>query len=572
MSESRPYDVAILGSGLAGTMLAAILARHGQRVVLLEKGTHPRFAIGESLLPQSTLWMWILAERFGVPEIQHLARLESIREHVTPTCGLKRTIGFVYHEDGMRQDPGKGHLLVPPATPLTAESHLFRQEVDLYMLRVAQSYGAHYRERLDVRGFDLGKDLVRLRTADGEEIRARYLVDGSGYRSPVAEQLDLREEPSPLRTRSRTIFTHLRGARLYDDTLAPGESPGLSARWADGTLHHVFAGGWFWVIPFNNHADARNELCSVGLTLDLDLHPASGLPPEQEFWQTVERFPSIAAQLRGAEAVRGWTATGRLQYSSRRGAGERWFLLAHAHGFVDALYSRGLISSFEIIHALAGPLLAALAEDDFAAERFARPEALQAALLTDNDRMVHNSYRAFRHYALWNSWVRIWLLNKIFGDLRLFSRCCEYLGEHDPRLLASLDDDPLPGMASASGDPIQPLFDRGESLLDRVDAGELPPAEAAAGILSDLAAATWLPPIHAWSDPEARHLDFLPEKLGRFVAWGHTEAPAAVGQRFFAWDPGVLGLGPPGAATGTVASQRQAPAGGGPRRTKSDAA
>ncbi|HLX09442.1 MAG TPA: FAD-dependent monooxygenase [Thermoanaerobaculia bacterium] len=540
-AEARPYDVAILGSGLAGTILAAILARHGRRVVLLEKGSHPRFAIGESLLPQSTMWLWILGERFAVPEIQHLSRLDSIRQHVTPTCGLKRTIGFLYHQEGMRQNPAKGHLLVPPATPLTVESHLFRQEVDLYMLRVARAYGADYRERLDVRDLDLGRDGVRLRTAEGEEIRARYLVDGSGYRSPVADKLGLRDDPTPLRTRSRTIFTHLRHVPLYDDTLAAGESPGLSARWSDGTLHHVFPGGWFWVIPFNNHPEAGNELCSVGLTLDLAVHPASDLPPEREFWQVVERFPSIAAQLRGAEAVRGWTATGRLQYSAHRGAGERFFLLAHAHGFVDALYSRGLISSFEIIHALAGPLLEALADDDFLPARFARAEALQAALLTANDRMVHNSYRAFRHYELWNGWVRIWLLNKIFGDLRLFSRCCEYLGGHDPALLASLDDDPLPGSLAAGGDLVQQLFDRGESLIDRVDAGELSAAAAAAGIFAELGAASWLPPIHAWGDPEVRHLDFLPEKLGRMVAWGHAEAPAPIRDRLFRWDPAVLG-------------------------------
>jgi FADH2 O2-dependent halogenase len=249
-------------------------------------------------------------------------------------------------------------------------------------------------------------------------------------------------------------------------------------------------------------------------------------------------FSSVVSQ---GNRPRSWKTKMRRGSGPHRGAGERFFLLAHAHGFVDALYSRGLISSFEIIHALAGPLLEALADDDFLPARFARAEALQAALLTANDRMVHNSYRAFRHYELWNGWVRIWLLNKIFGDLRLFSRCCEYLGGHDPALLASLDDDPLPGSLAAGGDPVQQLFDRGESLIDRVDAGELSAAAAAAGIFAELGAASWLPPIHAWGDPEVRHLDFLPEKLGRMVAWGHAEAPAPIRDRLFRWDPAVLG-------------------------------
>src|SRR5882672_9294398 len=126
---SEGYDVAVLGSGIAGSTLAAILGRQGFRVLLLEKGTHPRFAIGEAMLPQSSMLMWILGERFGVPEIQHLSNSLSIRQHVSASCGIKRTIGFLYHEDGERQNPAKSHLLVPPATPLFSESHLYRAEV-----------------------------------------------------------------------------------------------------------------------------------------------------------------------------------------------------------------------------------------------------------------------------------------------------------------------------------------------------------------------------------------------------------------------------------------------------------
>ena len=113
--EGQTYDVAILGSGLGGSALAAILARQGHSVLLLEKGAHPRFAVGEAMLPQSSMLLWILGERFGVPEIQHLSNSLSIRQHVSSACGIKRTIGFLYHEEGKRQNPAKSHLLVPPA-------------------------------------------------------------------------------------------------------------------------------------------------------------------------------------------------------------------------------------------------------------------------------------------------------------------------------------------------------------------------------------------------------------------------------------------------------------------------
>jgi FADH2 O2-dependent halogenase len=537
------YDVAILGSGLGGAMLAAILAKQGHSVLLLEKGTHPRFAIGEAMLPQSSMLMWILGERFGVPEIQHLSNSLSIRQHVSASCGVKRTIGFLYHEEGRRQNPAQSHLLVPPATPLFSESHLYRQDVDLYMVNAAIRHGAVYRERIDVNDLELRDDEVVLRSAAGEEFHARFLVDGTGHKSLLAETLGLREKPTRLRTQSRSIFTHLKGVKAYDDCLRPDEHLGLSARWYEGTLHHVFDGGWFWVIPFDNHGDkgdAVNPLCSVGLTLDMRKFPDRGLSPEQEFREIVARFPSVAAHFEGAEAVRPWISTGRLQYSSTRSAGDRWFLLAHAAGFVDALYSRGLISTFETILALVDPLMQSLREDRFTAARFAYPERLQAALLDANDRMVNSSYQAFGHFPLWNAWVRLWLSSTLFGDLRLFRLCLKYLETRDGAVFDSLQKDPLPRTAAPGENLAEDLLDAGEALLAAVQEGVLSAGEAAERIFELLHLAP-LPPVHGWSDPEQLHLDFTPEKLMRMIGWGKTEAPAELRDRMFDFNMAVLG-------------------------------
>jgi tetracycline 7-halogenase / FADH2 O2-dependent halogenase len=545
VQENERFDVVILGSGLGGSMLAAILARQGRRVLVLEKGSHPRFAVGEALLPQSTLWMWVLAQRFDVPEIQHLTRLDSIYEHVAPTCGIKRSLGFLYHDEGRRQDPLRSNLLIAPSTPLTAESHLFRQDVDLYMLNAAVRYGAVYRDRVDVRDFEVDRRGVRLRTDAGEEHTARFLVDAAGYRSPVALRFGLRETPTPLGTQSRAIFTHVRDMQFYDDLLLPEEAPGLSSRWAEGTLHHVFEGGWFWIIPFNNVAGAKNPLCSVGLTLNMKRHPDAGLPAAEEFFRFVARYPSIARHFEGATVARDWVKTGRLQYSASGGAGDRYFLMAHAHGFIDALYSRGMISTFEVLSALAGPLLEALEEDDFSRARFAYAERLQHALLRQADRVVNNSYRAFPSYPLWNAWLRIWLLAEIFGDLRLYSICFKYLENKDKSVFARLEADPLPGSGAAGEDEVTDLVNHAEDVLARYERGELEAETGAAAIFGSLAHASCPPPVHGWSDPSALHLDFVPAKLGRMIGWGSTVAPQRIRDRLFSWNPAVLGMAPP---------------------------
>lgn len=102
MREPNMFDTIILGSGLAGASMAAILAKQGFQVLILDKGRHPRFAVGEAMLPQSAMWMWIVAQRFGIPEIGHLCTPEGLASCVSRHHGQKRVIGFAYHRDGAR--------------------------------------------------------------------------------------------------------------------------------------------------------------------------------------------------------------------------------------------------------------------------------------------------------------------------------------------------------------------------------------------------------------------------------------------------------------------------------------
>lgn len=542
--NQEKYDVAILGSGIAGSVLAAILGRQGFRVLLLEKGTHPRFAVGEAMQPQSSMLLWILGERFDVPEIKNISCTQKILANVTKNCGVKKTFGFLYHDEGKLQDQNQAHLLIPPATPLVSESHLFREDIDHYLVKAAIRYGVDYRDRTDVVDFSLEDDGVVLRTATGEELHARYLVDGTGHKSVVANKLGLRPEVPPLRTQSRTIFTHMKGFRRYDDTIPPEERPGLSRGYYEGTLHHVIDGGWYWVIRFDNVPGSESDLTSIGITLDMRKYPERGIPPEEEFYEITSRYPSIVEHLKGGVPVRPWVGTGRLQFSATDSVGPRFFLMSHAHGFIDALYSRGMINTFETIHAFAPRLIQALNDDDFSVERFDYPRRLQDAMLLDNDRMVYNSFRSFANFDTWNALLRVWLINIIFGDLRMFRACLRYLETGDKAQLAALDDDPLPLSSAPGEDPLEELSRFTDRAFDRWAAGEIT-AEQAAKEIFELLGRSPLPPIHPWGDPTAHHLDFLPEKLVQMVGWGKTAAPWPL-NRWFDFDPSVLAkLAPP---------------------------
>ena len=143
------YDVAILGTGIGGTVLGAILARHGLKVLLIEQGTHPRFTIREPTVPETTILFRILASRYGVPEIGNMATYQRINRSVGTTHGVKRNFSFVYQRPGQLQEPTESSQYPTSAPPYGPDVHIFRQDADAYMLSVAVAYGAHVVTRTD---------------------------------------------------------------------------------------------------------------------------------------------------------------------------------------------------------------------------------------------------------------------------------------------------------------------------------------------------------------------------------------------------------------------------------------
>ncbi|MEM9510659.1 MAG: NAD(P)/FAD-dependent oxidoreductase, partial [Cyanobacteria bacterium P01_E01_bin.35] len=363
-STKEQFDVIILGSGIGGSTLATVLAKQQAKVLMIDKGTHPRFAIGEAITSHTEHLLSLLSHYYSVPELENLSSFKTIQENIsTSACGYKRSFGFLYHRDGKEQSPqeriqwGVGN-----------SSHLFRQEVDHYLVKLAVKYGAKLLTNTNVVDLDIDEKEVVIKTETGEQFNANYLVDASGYNSIIAKRLNLRENPTRFKTHSRTIFTHMVGVKPVDDCLQANNESIMP--WHHGTAHHVFDGGWMWVIPFNNHDESTNPICSVGLNLDTRQYPKTEISPEQEFQNFIARFPSIAAQFETAKLVRNWISTNRLQYSSPSCMGTRFYLLPHASGFIDPIFSPGLIQTFTTILPLAALILKAIDSNDFSSEQF----------------------------------------------------------------------------------------------------------------------------------------------------------------------------------------------------------
>jgi len=148
----------------------------------------------------------------------------------------------------------------------------------------------------------------------------------------------------------------------------------------------------------------------VGLMLDPRVHPLpADMGPQEEFFSFIEQFPSLKAQFDGAHAVRAWTRTGRIQYSSKQIVGDRFCLLGHAAGFIDPLFSKGLYASLMSTSILADLLLDASEDDDYSAARFQPLEQSTRAFIQAHDRLIASSYKSFGNYKLWVMVSVLWL-------------------------------------------------------------------------------------------------------------------------------------------------------------------
>jgi len=212
--------------------------------------------------------------------------------------------------------------------------------------------------------------------------------------------------------------------------------------WHQGTLHHFFDGGWMWVIPFDNHPDSENQLCSVGLSLDNHHGYQQGSSPEAEWKDVISRYPAIAAQLRNAVSVRPWVSTNRVQYSSSASVGNRYWLTPHATGSVDALFSMGNINTFQGIAAAVPKILAAFRDGEFRSERFRGVQDLTTNLLRFQDRIIFGTYSTLRSPELLETWLALWALTDTARIRKLLIPLVRFARTRDPGALTFYDDAP----------------------------------------------------------------------------------------------------------------------------------
>lgn len=366
-STAQQYDVVVIGGGPAGTTTATLIAQQGYRVALFERDHFPRFHIGESLIPQ-TYWVLNRLKMLDKLKGSHFVRKYSV-QFVTDKGRLSEPFYFCDHR--------------PHESSQTWQVR--RSEFDTLMLQNAREQGVEVHEGARVHDvlFD-GDRAVGVRVSlDNEtgahDVLAKVVVDATGQQSMLLGKLGLREWDPELK--KAALWTYWKGA--FRDT----------DRDEGATVVMQIQGkqGWFWYIPLHD------DIVSVGVVGAHEyLFRNRGTNDFEEiYFQEVAKCPGLQPRIANAERCDIYRAQKEYSYRSKKAAGAGWVLVGDAYGFLDPLYSSGVLLALKSGQMAADAVCGGLAKNDTTATQLGSWEPEYILGMDRMRRLVLEFYNGF---------------------------------------------------------------------------------------------------------------------------------------------------------------------------------
>ncbi|HKB04823.1 MAG TPA: NAD(P)/FAD-dependent oxidoreductase [Gemmataceae bacterium] len=310
----RDTDVIVIGGGRAGSTASTLVAQKGRRVHLFEREKGPRFHIGESLIPQT---YHVLKRLNMLPKMKgsHFVKKYSV-QFINQRGRLSEPFYFIDHK--------------PHESSQTWQVR--RSEFDQIMLDNAREHGVNVHQGVRVLEVLFEGDRavgvrVKLENGSEHEVRAPVVVDASGQSSMLMDRMGLREWDPVLK--KAAVWTYWKGAQR--DT---GRDEGATL-----VVQTEGKNGWFWYIPLHD------DIISVGVVAGYDYlfqnRPSKEL--EAIYFEEVAKAPGVQPRIRNATRCDIFRAQKEYSYRSRKAAGNGWVLCGDAFGFLDPLYSSGVL-------------------------------------------------------------------------------------------------------------------------------------------------------------------------------------------------------------------------------------
>jgi flavin-dependent dehydrogenase len=340
-SSGMDADVVVIGGGPAGSTVSTLIAQRGHSVTLFERETFPRFHIGESLIPET---YWVLERLNMLPKMQRSRFVKKYSVQFVNASG-KQSAPFYFWDNRPHE--------------CSQTWQVVRSEFDKMLLDNAREHGVDVHEAtrvLDVLFEGERAVGVRVRSANGgdREVRAKVIVDASGQQAMLQNRFKLRVWDPVLN--KGAIWTYWQGA--YRDT---GRDEGATM-----VLQTADRQGWFWYIPLHD------DIVSVGVVAPFDFLFKGRGGHEKTYQEEVERCPAVKRRVSTATRVTGYFATKDYSYRSTATAGDGWVLVGDAWGFLDPLYSSGVLIALKSGELAAEAIVEGLANGDTSAAQLGK--------------------------------------------------------------------------------------------------------------------------------------------------------------------------------------------------------
>jgi flavin-dependent dehydrogenase len=364
MIQSTSTDVIVIGGGPAGATASTLIAQKGYRVQLFEREKFPRFHIGESLIPE-TYWV--------------LKRLNMLDKMRSSPFVKKFSVQFV-GSSGKLSEPF--YFMEHKPHECSQTWQVLRSEFDKLMLDNAREHGVEAHEGvrvLDVLFEGQRAVGVRLKEEQGDEreVRAKVVVDASGQSTLIANRFKLRVADPELK--KGALWTYYEGA--YRDS---GRDEGATL-----VLQTAEKKGWFWYIPLHNN------IVSVGVVAPFEYLFEGRGDHETTYNEELDRCPAVKQRVKIGKRVAGFYATKDYSYRSRQAAGDGWVLVGDAFGFLDPLYSSGVLLALKSGQLAADAVTEGLAKGDTSAAQLGNWSAEFSQGMDRMRRLVCEYYNGF---------------------------------------------------------------------------------------------------------------------------------------------------------------------------------
>src|SRR5262245_53123196 len=339
--SSTATDVVVIGGAPAGSTVSTLIAQRGHRVKLFERERFPRFHIGESLIPE-TYWVFQRLKMLDKMKKSHFVKKFSVQ---FVNAAGKLSAPFYFHDN-------KPH-------ECSQTWQVVRSEFDMMMLDNAREHGVevHQPARVVDVLFDGDRAVgVRVQKEGGapEDVRANVVVDASGQSAMLMSRFKLRRWDPVLN--KGAVWSYWEGA--YRDA---GRDEGATM-----VIQTPNKKGWFWYIP------QHDNIVSLGVVAPFEYLFKGRGSQEQTLTEEIEACPAVKQRLTNAKRVTGYFATKDYSYRSTQVAGEGWVLIGDAFGFLDPLYSSGVLLALKSGQLAADAIVEGLAAGDTSAAQLGK--------------------------------------------------------------------------------------------------------------------------------------------------------------------------------------------------------